>query len=159
MKHFASQEDTVMMIHMYLQILQQYNIDLNLSCLRQISSSPMEDRSNVFSHFHVPLCHFHRLTRQNTQHRLHLAPTHVNLFFQSICTTSPAIPLHLGKDILTVLSSSCNFSTCTTWQMSDLWARKPCPSAFFPPKNKQTPESVSSPFLTLTYTKTQLLPS
>lgn len=58
MKHFASQEDTVMMIHMYLQILQQYNIDLNLSRLREVSSSPVEDHINVFSHFRVLLCYF-----------------------------------------------------------------------------------------------------
>lgn len=41
--------------------------------------------------------------------------------------------------------------------MADPWVRKPCPSAFFPPKASKTPENVSSPFLTQTQTKTQLL--
>lgn len=78
MKHFARQEDIVMMAHTYLQILQQDNIDLNLSYLMEMSSSSMEDYGNVFSHG--------PLDSQYILDRLHLAPTHVDLFLQSICT-------------------------------------------------------------------------
>lgn len=144
MKHFASQEDIVTMIYMYLQILQQYDIDLNLLCLRQMYSSPMEDHIFMFP------CAI-STDSPDKVHRLHLPPTHVNLFLQSICTRGPATPLHLGKDSLTLLSSSCTFSACTTSQMADLRAREPCPSAFFPPKSKQNPRKCVLP---LSYSNT-----
>lgn len=117
-----------MMIHMYLQTLQQYNIDLNLSYLREMSSSPMEAYlwSNLFSHFHVPLCYFHRLAVHTMQtlpcsyscqpictlRKLSVAP---HLFLQS--SPSPALPIPaLALDGWSVLQETLSFLFLTEKQ-------------------------------------------
>lgn len=150
MKHFASQEDTVTMIHTYLQILQQYNIDLNLSYLREMPSSPMEDYSNLLSHFHAPLCYFHHT--HYTESTLFLLMS-TSSFNPSALPTSPAVPPHL------VLLSSLA-PTPLTPALADRWwsvLQKTMSSCFFfSSKSKQNPRKLVLP---LSYSKANKTPT
>lgn len=149
MKHFASQEDIVTMIHTYLQILQQYNIDLNLSYLRELSSSPMEEYSKLmFPCFPVLFPQTH-----GTYYKDSTLLMSTSSFNPSALPTSPAIPPHL-----VLLSSAA--PTLLTPALAGGWLI--CAPGnlvlllFFPPKSKENPRKLVLP---LSYSKANKHPT
>lgn len=140
-----------MMIHMYLQILQQYNIDLNLLYLRETSSF-LEDESNLtFPRSLVLFPWTHSI--YHTDSTLFFL-TSASSFNPPALPASPALPSHLV--LLSFLAPvpltpalAGRWLICATGNL--------CPPAFFTCKASKTPENLSYLFLTQKRTKPQVL--
>lgn len=141
-----------MMIYTYLQILQQYNIDLNLCYLREMSLSFLEDESNLT--FPCSLVLF------PWTHSIYYIDSTLLFLVSASSFNPPALPASRALPSHLVLLSFLASAPLTP-ALAGRWLicapGNLCPPAFFTCKASKTPENLSYLFLTQEQTKAQLL--